>query len=250
MFNETITKPIVVIGDVHGLTCWKEIVKCHRGSIFVFIGDYCDPYEDIEPNELIKNFRSIIQFKKKHPTDVILLLGNHDMHYTSDDSVICTRYDERMVTRMKRIFIKNRDLFLYSWQCGSMLFTHAGVNDQWFREDFRGQLSGKRAVAYQLNHPSKKQFAAMKQVGFWRGGDYEYGGIFWADICETAKNPLEGYHQFVGHSRVDNIKKITINDKTSITYCDCLYNNHYLVINNKMSFACKLNEDSNQSLYL
>ena len=85
----------------------------------------------------------------------------------------------------------------------------------------------------------------MKQVGFWRGGDYEYGGIFWADICETAKNPLEGYH-----SRVENIKKITINDKTSITYCDCLYNNQYLVIDNKMSFACKLNEESNQSLYL
>ena len=40
MNNKTNTKPIVVIGDVHGLTCWKDIVKVHKDSIFVFLGDY------------------------------------------------------------------------------------------------------------------------------------------------------------------------------------------------------------------
>lgn len=52
MNNKTNTKPIVVIGDVHGLTCWKDIVKVHKDSMFVFLGDYCDPYEDIKPIEL------------------------------------------------------------------------------------------------------------------------------------------------------------------------------------------------------
>ena len=51
MNNKTNTKPIVVIGDVHGLTCWKDIVKVHKDSMFVFLGDYCDPYEDIKPIE-------------------------------------------------------------------------------------------------------------------------------------------------------------------------------------------------------
>ena len=73
MPKNAIQRPIVVIGDVHGLTKWKDIVKTHRGSQFVFLGDYCDPYEDIEPDELIKNLRSIIQFKNRHPDDVILL---------------------------------------------------------------------------------------------------------------------------------------------------------------------------------
>ena len=103
MYNKTNTKPIVVIGDVHGLTCWKDIVNAHKGSMFVFLGDYCDPYEDIKPIELIKNFCSIIQFKKKCPDDVILLLGNHDMHYTSADFVISTRYDESIVSEMNHI---------------------------------------------------------------------------------------------------------------------------------------------------
>ena len=129
-------RPIVVIGDVHGLTTWKDIVKIHRGSQFVFLGDYCDPYEDIEPDELIKNLRSIIQFKKRHPNDVILLLGNHDMHYLSEDFVTSTRYDERIAPRIKRILTSNRDLFQYAWQQGKMLFTHAGVSDGWFRNDF------------------------------------------------------------------------------------------------------------------
>jgi hypothetical protein len=71
----------------------------------------------------------------------------------------------------------------------------------------------------------------MGEVGFWRGGLYEYGGIFWADIDETKDNPLKGYHQFVGHSRVDSIKSAKIDDETTITYCDCLYNDQYLVIN-------------------
>jgi 3',5'-cyclic AMP phosphodiesterase CpdA len=231
MLNEANTKPIVVIGDVHGLTNWKDVVKRHRGSMFVFLGDYCDPYEDIEPDALIKNFRSIVLFKKKHPKDVILLLGNHDMHYISEDIVTSTRYDNRMASRMKRIIYNNRDLFQYAWQYGNMLFTHAGVNDQWFHEDFIGSLDGKRSVAEQLNHPTPEQFSAMGQVSWLRGGPNENGGIFWADKYETSQNPLKGYIQFVGHSRVNNIKQVKLDENTSITYCDCLFNNQYLVIN-------------------
>ena len=231
MPKNAIQRPIVVIGDIHGLTTWKDIVKNHRGSQFVFLGDYCDPYEDIEPDELIKNLRSIIQFKKRHPNDVILLLGNHDMHYLSEDFVTCTRYDERIAPRIKRILTSNRDLFQYAWQQGKMLFTHAGVSDGWFRNDFHGDSSKNCSIADQLNNPTQEQFVAMGEVGFWRGGPYEYGGIFWADIDETKDNPLKGYHQFVGHSRVDSIKSAKIDDETTITYCDCLFNDQYLVIN-------------------
>ena len=46
MPKNPIQKPIVVIGDVHGLTTWKDVVKNHRGSQFVFLGDYYDPYEE------------------------------------------------------------------------------------------------------------------------------------------------------------------------------------------------------------
>ena len=99
----------------------------------------------------------------------------------------------------------------------------------------------EKAVAYQLNHRTNKQFAAMCQIGYRRGGDFDYGGIFWADRSDTISNPLVGYHQFVGHSRVDNINHVTINDQTSITYCDCLYNKQYLVITDQSINACVLN---------
>ena len=95
----------------------------------------------------------------------------------------------------------------------------------------------------------KKQFAAMSQVGYRRGGDFDYGGIFWADRSDTIMNPLEGYHQFVGHSRVDNIHHVTINDQTSITYCDCLHNKQYLVITEQGINSCYLNW-AKKSIYL
>lgn len=85
----------------------------------------------------------------------------------------------------------------------------------------------------------------MSQVGYRRGGDFDYGGIFWADRRDTISNPLEGYHQFVGHSRVDNIDHITINDQTSITYCDCLHNKQYLVITDQSINAFILSEEIN-----
>ena len=85
----------------------------------------------------------------------------------------------------------------------------------------------------------------MSQVGYRRGGDFDYGGIFWADRRDTISNPLEEYHQFVGHSRVDNIDHITINDQTSITYCDYLHNKQYLVITDQSINAFILSEEIN-----
>lgn len=40
-------KPIVAIGDVHGLEKWRSIVDEHEDCTIVFLGDYLDPYEYI-----------------------------------------------------------------------------------------------------------------------------------------------------------------------------------------------------------
>lgn len=38
-------KNFVAIGDIHGRTSWKELVNENPNSIFIFTGDYLDPYE-------------------------------------------------------------------------------------------------------------------------------------------------------------------------------------------------------------
>jgi len=39
-------KSTIAIGDIHGLTNWKDIVNDpkNEGCRFVFLGDYMDPY--------------------------------------------------------------------------------------------------------------------------------------------------------------------------------------------------------------
>ena len=74
-------RPTIVLGDIHGSTYWKTVVEENPACRYIFLGDYLDPYEKIPRNQLINNLKKIIQLKKERNDDVILLLGNHDMHY-------------------------------------------------------------------------------------------------------------------------------------------------------------------------
>ncbi len=216
-------KEIVAIGDIHGRKQWQNIVKNATGKRIVFLGDYVDPYDTIEAAELIDNLKEIIEFKKQNPDRVVLLLGNHDMHYIYEDFTKGTRYDNTLADVITQVFNENRDLFQFAYQEGDTVFTHAGISSDWFCEDFKGDKT--RDIAEQLNNPTADQLRAMFQVGISRWGKDMNGGIFWADKSETAHNPLYGIHQVVGHSQVEHVTRVDINKDTSITFCDCLKNN-------------------------
>lgn len=216
---------IVVIGDIHGRRTWKEIVVKHPEDLIVFLGDYGDPYDEICSNEIISNLREIIQFKKDNPNRVILLLGNHDMHYIFPDFPQGSRYNRNMLYMYRDLFEENWNLFQYAWYSGNILFTHAGVTNSWWQEDFKGSQSyDAESVANQLNNPSESQLRILFQVGYARGGYSRNGGIFWADLEETLEDPLDGIQQVVGHTRVDNIITVQKSQSTKITYCDSLSN--------------------------
>ena len=78
-------KKTIAIGDIHGRKNWKKIVEEHPDDRIVFLGDYCDPYDQMRNFDVLNNLLDIIELKKKRKDDIILLLGNHDMHYIYDD---------------------------------------------------------------------------------------------------------------------------------------------------------------------
>ena len=106
-------KNIIVIGDVHGRTSWKQIVDKHPGCRLVFLGDYCDPYEKIPGEAVLENLMEIIRLKQAHPDDVILLLGNHDVHYYCDEAPIGTRYNLELGWEIEERFT----MFAECFQC-------------------------------------------------------------------------------------------------------------------------------------
>ncbi|MDL2283480.1 metallophosphoesterase [Odoribacter sp. OttesenSCG-928-G04] len=219
-------RPTIAIGDVHGLTYWKKIVKKHPKHQIVFLGDYLDPYDELSYKHLIKNLSEIIALKKARPTDVVLLLGNHDLHYFSSKIEQSWRYDYDLSPQAEKIFLTNRELFQFAYQEENCVFTHAGVTQKWFMEIFKGDAT--RNIADQLNAPKSEQESTLYTCGESRGGFDEVGGIFWAGIEELFE-PLVGYTQVVGHNRVQEVKEHT-NKGGRIIFCDCLFNKGYLNI--------------------
>ena len=73
----------IVIPDVHGRDFWRSAVRGREEEKIIFLGDYVDPYswEGITPHVAFLELQDIIEFKKAHPDNVVLLLGNHDLGY-------------------------------------------------------------------------------------------------------------------------------------------------------------------------
>lgn len=106
-----------------------------------------------------------------------------------------------------------------------MLFTHAGVSQDWFETDFGGMPD--REVANQLNYPNDGQCAALYRVGECRGGERgKIGGPLWLERRE-ATNPLHGYTQVVGHTRVSHVTDYRYENANRIIFCDSLFNGNY-----------------------
>lgn len=216
---------IIAIGDVHGSTKWRDIVNGNKDSRIVFWGDYLDPYGTYDAGEILDNLIAIIDFKRNNMDSVVLLLGNHDLHYISSEAEPCTRFDIHLADKAESLFMENIRLFQYAYQMNNIIFTHAGISHRWFEKNFKGNISHN--IADQLNNPDDEQIEALFCVGEARGGESgRIGGIFWADRFEL-KDPLHGFTQVVGHNRVQNITEMAYTNDNKIIFCDCLGKGKY-----------------------
>jgi hypothetical protein len=124
------------------------------------------------------------------------------------------------------LYNQNIHLFQNAWQYQNVIATHAGIQNNWFLNEFNGDINSN--IAEQLNNPkNEKQKLRLFDIGYARGGNKSSGGIFWADIRELFK-PLKCYIQVAGHNRVQNIKHHQKSDG-EIYFVDCLgYENEFL----------------------
>ena len=155
---------ILILPDIHGRHFWKTAVSNPENyRKIIFLGDYLDPYpwEEITLHDAFENFQSIVAFKEEHPDQVILLLGNHDLHYV--DKVYCdlaksTRYDYDHAARNADFFHDHLPLFQLAFQTQngdrSFLFTHAGVTQMWYyqHESEIGSLTADHLNSLLLNN--------------------------------------------------------------------------------------------------
>ena len=225
----------VVIGDIHGRNVWRRIVENDTESHFIFLGDYIDPYsfELINEDECFENFEDLIDFKKKNPDRVTFLIGNHDAQYLNYPNFGASRLSRHYLQESLDLFRINFDLFQYAFQIENNLFIHAGITTGWYKDyefvllkyGLLPDLSNIADVINKIGNSPKVEIFDV--VSYYRGGTSLNGSPIWADENEFIgrRNPgyLPGLHQFVGHNKQKNIRKIG-DSISSITFCDCLWN--------------------------
>ena len=202
-------KEILIIPDVHGRSFWKEAVDSKDYEKIIFLGDYTDPYEmeGITDDMAVDNFKSIIDYKQQNPDKVVLLLGNHDLHYYSEyyyELAGGVRYDPVSAVALQRLFTKYHSFFQLAWETdwGSKhyLFSHAGITQSWLKQNMELIRKPDARHLNRLLH-SNEGLESLAQVGEMRWGDYPSGSMVWADVVEMLEsNPLPDTYQIVGHT--------------------------------------------------
>ena len=206
---------IVIIPDVHGRRFWRSAVQGHEGGRIVFLGDYVDPYpqEGIDQKAAFQELLDIIALKRAKPSNVVLLLGNHDLGYL--DSEICTcRMDWEREKEIRQTFLDNLDLFdLIHIECtseGNILFSHAGISEQWVKKNkslFDVGVFNPLKLNEMLHDANARPglFKALSCVSWYRGGLDKFGSPIWADVNEflSGNRFIGGYFHVFGHTLHD-----------------------------------------------
>ena len=202
---------ILIIPDVHGRTFWKEAIDDMEDyDKVIFLGDYLDPYPDegIEFAEAMGVLSSIVQLKVEYPDKVVLLLGNHDLHYFNPlyrDKAMCWRYDEQYADMAEEFFDIYQDIFQLAYEAEitgqHVLFTHAGVHSVWYEahRSFIGKLNAQNLNKL-LN--TRKGIEFLSEVSRKRGGLTPVGSIVWNDLSEfDSSKDFPGIYQVFGHTQ-------------------------------------------------
>lgn len=208
----------LVLGDIHGRTCWKDITSEQDYDKVVFLGDYFDTHENISYPQQIENFENVLSFKADYPEKVVLLLGNHDNSYFGDER--CSGYSFKYADTIKSILHEADDLGYLQITCiqGDILMSHAGVTKYWLHEV---------AKHSDVTEISMKDEAALL-FNYLKGGDM-YGnsisqGPLWIRPEALLKDAVKDYRQIVGHTGFS--KPVYIDG----IYFNDLLPNYYIVI--------------------
>ena len=229
---------VVVIPDIHSRYFWleqmcenPEVKKCDE---IIFLGDYLDPHHsDIVKlgkygfrGRQISPFIDALVIKKESPSNVTMLLGNHDIGYLFSYRSASRQEDGEYFKEFSRLFITHADLFniTRTVKIGNQLylFSHAGITKLWINriyqslgysnenECYKAILDGLLNELYfrAINGEADIRellISIFNMCSSCRGGD-SVGSVMWADTNEwtTPKmNPYLGTAlQIVGHNRL------------------------------------------------
>ena len=196
----------IVLGDTHGRGIWQLIVQRENPDRVIFIGDYWDSF-DIPYLDQMYNFKQIVHYARTSDKEVILLTGNHDVHYQKWAIEARENYSGFQAIHANDICQElqlNEDIMQMAYKMDNFLFTHAGVTKTWLKlmeiENDENMVDAINDIA-----KFKPRMFAFGAIG--RGGWVDsYGDNIWQNPTWIRPKSLMkdskdlGYIQVVGHT--------------------------------------------------
>ena len=220
-------KKIVVLGDIHGNTVWKDILAKEQPDQVIFLGDYVSTHEDVSDEKQVENLRDILRYKDEHP-ETILLRGNHDMQHLGYESIEISGYFPGVALEMEPL----KDEFLAKTQwihvMGNIVFSHAGISQAWL------EANGLTLDVINSLEPSEL-------FGFNTSDPHDFSGNSpeqpptWIRPMALIGEMVPDYDQVVGHTPVEhcfNVKDVIADTPYNLWLCDALDQGAYLCIEN------------------
>jgi len=193
---------LVVIGDLHGRKTGLEIAQKHPEDILVFLGDYFDSKTSITASEQLTIFETLIKLKLKKPEKVVLLTGNHDIHYIRGATQQYTGYQWLHATDIiqKITMAYRQGLLQAAYSRGSFLMVHAGLTRTWCGHwgiDLHNPVEEVNALFSQSLRP----FEFIYKPGCNKTGDDIHQGPFWVRPASLQADAIAGFTQVIGHTQ-------------------------------------------------
>ena len=57
---------ILVLGDIHGRTIWKDIIEKENPDKIIFLGDYVSTHDNISADQQLSNLNNILNKMNSH----------------------------------------------------------------------------------------------------------------------------------------------------------------------------------------
>lgn len=232
---------IVIIGDLHGSDAWKKIVENnYDASKIIFLGDYFDSFEE---KDFVKNFKEIMEFKKKNYERVEVLIGNHDYHYLIPSSKKCSGYNPLKYPDYYDVLNREKYNLKVAYKYGDYLFSHAGVSSIWLEQHIPAYKID--TLDKDINELFLYKPDCFENTGVDPYGDYIGEGPLWIRPESLSKdiNEINDYFtQIVGHT--GGIKNTHYkNEGVEIIFCDIIPEGLYYTLENKQFILHEIDKD-------
>lgn len=197
----------LVLGDIHGRDCWKQIVEKEAPDRVIFLGDFVTTHELYSEDDQLQQLDEILEYKRQHP-NTIILRGNHDLDGLGYYWAGCYPAPGRKVraTMSHTKPLGQEFLKLTQWihveEIGGKpyIFAHAGVTMDWLTQILKLDTTDIPAALVQINGMEPDE-----RFGFTGGRWDNYGtdpqqSCVWIRPDTLVRHAVPGYNYVVGHT--------------------------------------------------